>query len=160
MTKYYTLMSTDERKKYDCDDITYLLPDYFSNSETRFHLFRYEKNVKANVKEWNKLSEIENYYKTNKFSYKIQENNGIYYYAEYCNDTEIENIVFGELEYGSILKALEEKICTFTELYSYMIKIYTEITEERLKEILMNLKEAYLIYYNTEFSNIVSVIEH
>ena len=152
-------MSTDERKKYDCDDITYLIPDYFSNSETRFHLFRYEKNVKDNVKEWNKLSEIEDYYKTNKFSYKIQENNGVCYYTEYCNDTEIENIVFGEFEYGSVLKAVEEKICTFTEVYSYMMNIYTEITEERVKEILMNLKEAYLIYYNTEFSNIVSVIE-
>ncbi len=159
MTKYYLQMSTDERKKYDCDDITYLMPDYFSNSESRFHLFRYEKSVKDNLREWNKLSKIEDYYKTNKFSYKIQENNGIFYYTEYCNDTEIENIVFGEFEYGTVLKAVEEKICAFTELYSYMKKIHTEITEEKVKEILMNLKQACLIYFNTEFSNIVSVVE-
>ena len=159
MTKYYSLMSDDERKKYDGDDLSYLLPDYFSNNEDRFHLFRYEKNVPDNLKEWDKLIEIENYYKTNKFSYKIQENNGIYYYTEYCNDIEIENIVFGEPDYGHVLKAVEQKVCTFTDLYSDMKKVYPEITEERLKEILTNLKEAYLIYCNAEFSNIVSVIE-
>lgn len=79
MTKYYSAMSPDDRKRYDHDDITCLMPDTFSNNENRFHLFRYEKNVKDNVKEWNKLIEIEDYYKTNKFSYKMQQNNGIYY---------------------------------------------------------------------------------
>ena len=159
MTKYYSLMADDERKKYDGDDLSYLLPDYFSNNEDRFHLFRYEKNVPDNAKEWDKLIEIEDYYKTNKFSYKIQENNGIYYYTEYCNDIEIENIVFGEPDYGHVLKAVEQKVCTFTELHSDMKKVYPEINKERLKEILTNLKEAYLVYCNAEFSNIVSVIE-
>jgi radical SAM superfamily enzyme YgiQ (UPF0313 family) len=159
MTKYYTLMSIEEREKYDVDDITYLMPDNFSNSKNRFHLFRYEKRVRDNAKEWDKLIEIEDYYKSNKFSYKIQENNGICYYTEYCNDTEIENIVFGEPEYGDLLKTLEKKICTFTEVYSTMLKIYPEIIEDRVKEILLNLKNAYLIYCNPEFSNVVSVIE-
>ena len=159
MTKYHSLMSNDEREKYDCDDITYLMPDHFSNSDTRFHLFRYEKSVPDNVKEWNKLIEIEDYYKTNKFSYKIQENNGICYYTEYCNDTELENIVFGEMEYGHILKAVGEKICAFSEVYSDMKKIFPEVTEKRVKEILTSLKNAYLIYCDTNFSNIVSVIE-
>ena len=158
MTKYYSLMPNDERKKYDTDDITYLMPDYFSNNEDRFHLFRYEKNVKSNITEWEKLIEIEEYYKTNKFNYKIQENNGKVYYTEYMNDTEIENIVFGELEYGSILNIIEEKIFSFTDIYSAMKKTYPKISEERVKEILSNLKEAYLIYFNSEFSNIVSLI--
>ncbi len=158
MTKYYKYMDMDERKKYDIDDITYLMPDYFSNHEDRFHLFRYEKNAKSNIAEWEKLIEIEDYYKNNKFSYKIQENNGRVYYTEYTNDTEIENIVFGELEYGSILNILEEKVCSFSEVYSAIKRIYPRISEGRVKEILSHLKEAYLIYYHTGFSNIVSVI--
>ncbi len=152
-------MSIDERKQYDNDDTTYLLPDYFSNNENRFHLFRYKKNVPANGKEWDKLIEVENYYKTNNFSYKIQENNGVIYYTEYCNDEEIENIVFGESEYGFILNAIQEKVYTFTELYFEMKTEYAEIAEERLKEIIANLKSSYLIYCNADFSNIVSVIE-
>ena len=159
MTKYYSLMSSDDREKYDCDEITCLMPDSFSNSKNRFHLFRYEKSVKDNVKEWNKLIEIEDYYKTNKFSYKMQQHNGVYYYTEYCNVTEIENIVFGEAEYGDIFKAVEKKILSFSDLYSSMIKIYPEITEQRVKEILVNLKKSYLIYFNSHFSNIVSLIQ-
>ena len=159
MTKYYSAMSEDEREKYNTDDLSYLLPDNFSNNKDRFHLFRYEKDVPDNAKEWDKLIETEDYYKTNKFNYKILENNGIYYYTEYCNDTEIENIVFGEPEYGFILKATEKKVCTFTELYSSMQQVFPDITEDRLKEILSNLKASYLIYCNQEFSNIVSVIE-
>jgi radical SAM superfamily enzyme YgiQ (UPF0313 family) len=158
MTKYYSYMDNEEREKYDIDDITYLMPDYFSNTEDRFHLFRYEKNVKSNITEWEKLIEIEEYYKNNKFSYKIQENNGRIYYTEYINDTEIENIVFGELEYGSILNILEEKVSSFTEAYSAMRKIYPKISERRVQEVLSHLKEAYLVYFNSEFSNIVSII--
>ena len=158
MTKYYTYMQEDEREKYDIDDITYLMPEYFSNHEDRFHLFRYEKNVKSNAAEWEKLIEIEEYYKNNKFSYKIQEDKGRIYYTEYTNDTEIENIVFGELEYGSILKFLEEKVYSFSVVFSAMKKLYPRITERRVKEVLSHLKEAYLIYYNTKYSNIVSVI--
>ena len=158
MTKYYRYMDIDEREKYNIDDITYLMPDYFSNTENRFHLFRYEKNAKSNIAEWEKLIEIENYYKSNKFNYKIQENNGRIYYTEYINDTEIENIVFGELEYGSILHILEEKVCSFNEVFSEMKKTYPRIRETRVKEVLRHLKEAYLIYYHAEFSNIVSVI--
>ena len=151
-------MPKDEIQKYNKDDITYLMPDYFSNHDERFHLFRYEKNVKSNAAEWEKLSEIEEYYKTNKFNYKIQENNGRRFYTEYINDIEIENIVFGELEYGSVFNILEDKVCSFTEVYSEMKKIYPRINEARVKEILNNLKEAYLVYYDTAFSNIVSVI--
>lgn len=158
MTKYYKYMDIDEREKYDIDDVTYLMPDYFSNTEDRFHLFRYEKNAKSNIAEWGKLIEIEEYYKSNKFSFKIQENKGRIFYTEYMNDTEIENIVFGELEYGSVLNILEEKVLTFTDVYSAMKMKYPRISEGRVKEVLSHLKEAYLIYYHAEFLNIVSVI--
>lgn len=159
MTKYYSEMSDDDRNKYNTDDISYLLPDYFSKNKDRFHLFRYKKDVPDNDKEWLKLVEIEEYYKSNKFSYRIQENNGIIYYTEYCNETEIENIVFGESEYGCILKSFDYKVLTLAELQMEMKKVYPDITENRLKEILLNLKKAYLIYFNADYTNIVSVIE-
>jgi len=158
-TKYYSLMSDDDRNKYNTDDLTYLLPDYFSNTKDRFRLFRYKKDVPNNDKEWLKLVEIEEYYKNNRFSYKIQVNNGIFYYTEYCNETEIENIVFGEPEYEYILKLLDYKIFTLIELQSDIKKVYPDITLDKLKEILINLKKAYLIYFNADYSNIVSVIE-
>jgi radical SAM superfamily enzyme YgiQ (UPF0313 family) len=159
MTKYYALMSADERATYNSDDYSYLMPNYFSNSNDRFHLFRYAKKAPVNTKEWEKLREIEGYYKSAKFSFKIQQNNDTIYYTEYCNDTEIENITFGEPEYKHVLQAIEPKVMSFSELHTNMREKHSEITEERLKEILSNLKASYLIYFNAEFSNIVSVIE-
>jgi radical SAM superfamily enzyme YgiQ (UPF0313 family) len=158
-SKYYSEMLDDDRNKYNTDDLAYLMPDHFSNSKDRFRLFRYKKDVPDNAKEWLKLVEIEAYYKNNSFSYKTQENGGVLYYTEYCNETEIENIVFGESEYGFILKSLEYKVLSFDELHANLKKIHPDIAKDRLKEVLLNLKKAYLIYFNADYSNIVSVIE-
>lgn len=159
MTKYYKLLSSEERGIYNYDALSYLLPDHFSDSEERFHLFRYESSAPKNNKEWEKLMEIESYYKTNAFSYKLQENNGILYYTEYCNKEEIANLVFGEPEYGEVLKEIKNQVCSLEELLHKMKLIYPEINVQRIKEILSNLKSSYLIYCNTDYSNIVSVID-
>ena len=158
-TRYYSEMSDDDRNKYNTDDLTYLMPDHFSNTKERFRLFRYKKDIPDNAKEWLKLIEIEDYYKSNTFSYKIQENKGIVYYTEYCNETEIENIVFGESEYGFILKHIEYKVLSLDDLQLEMKKTYPEVTKERLKYMLLNLKKAYIVYFDVDYSNIVSVVE-
>lgn len=158
MTKYFALLSAEEHMTYNQDDYSYLLPAYFSNNENRFHLFRYAKNAPYNVKEWEKLVEIQAYYKSNKFSYKMLQADGVYYYTEYCNDMEIANVVFGEPEYAYVIESSDPKVSSFDEFYAEMKKTFPETTEERLKEILANLKESYLVYCNDEFSNIVSII--
>ncbi|MCU4177084.1 B12-binding domain-containing radical SAM protein [Carboxylicivirga sp. N1Y90] len=158
MSKYYSMLSEEERETYNTDDLSYMLPAEYSNHEDRFHLFRFKKDKPANEREWKKLVEVEEYYKQNKFSYKIQELNGICYYTEYCNDEEIENIVFGEPEYAFILKATEKCVRTFSELLTDIQVPHPLVTEERLKELLSHLKASYLIYCNAEYSNIISLI--
>lgn len=158
MSKYYRLMPDNELEHYNSDDLSYLLPDSFSNYKDRFHLFRYKRDVPANAREWDKLKEVENYYKSNRFSYKVQEHNGIYYYTEYCNDEEIENIVFGEPEYSFVLKATEQQVFAFDKLLITAKDQFPGITEVRLKEILSNLRQSYLIYCNANYSNIISAL--
>jgi hypothetical protein len=159
MTKYHAQMSGDDRKQYNSDDYAYLLPGSFNNGEDRFHLLRWKRSSPQNAEEWEKLIEIEGYYKSNSFSYKVHEHNGIYYYTEYCNDEEIANIVFSEPEYAFVLQAAEQRVLTFHELFAEMKTVFSKINEGRLKEILTHLKNDYLIYCNDEFSNIVSVVE-
>lgn len=159
MTKYYKELTELERNAFNKDDLSYLMPDYFSEGENRFHLFRFEHEAPSNNREWEKLIEIEDYYKTNTFNYRIQENQGIFYFTEYCNDEEIANIVFGEPEYGLILKACQQKVLSLSELLSDLIIEFPELTEARLKEILSNLKSSYLLYCNSDFSNIISIVE-
>ncbi len=158
MSKYYRLLSDEERENYDFDVMTYLLPDYFPVDDNRFHLFRYEKNIPVNDKEWEKLIEIEKYYKENKFSYKVQENNGYLYFTEYCNDEEIENIVFGEPEYSAVLKATQHQVLTFENLFNELSGKVVNLSKGRLIEILANLKRAHIIYCNNDFSNVVSLL--
>ncbi len=159
MTKYFRAMTPEERKNYDYDLLAYLLPEELTSSEDRFHLFRFEKNVPLNIKEWNKLEKIEEHYKKSNFSYTIQENNGVCYYTEYCDETEIANLVLGEPHYWHLLKTIEHKVFSFEELLPEMQKKFNDTTEQKLKSILLNLKKAYIIYCNTDFTNIVSVIE-
>ena len=159
MTKYYSLMPDSELEKYNEDDLSYLLPDHFSNTKERFRLFRFAKDAPKHKNEWSKLEAIEKHYRENKFTYKILENNGRYYYSEYCNGEEIENIIFEETIYGLILKATDKRIYSFKELYLNISKLLPDTTEQHMKQALTNLKSSYLIYYKDGFSNIISVIE-
>lgn len=158
MSKYYRLLSEDERNNYDYDVMPYLVPDYFPDGKNRFHLFRYECSNSRNSKEWDKLIEIEKYYIENRFSYKVQENNGVLYYTEYINDEEIESIIFEEPEYIAVLKATQQQILTFDNLFNKMKKTIVSLSKDRLIEVLTNLKKAYIIYCNAEYSNVVSLI--
>ncbi len=158
MSKYYRVLSEEERKSYDYDIMTYLLPNYFQEDDRRFHLFRYEKNIPANIKEWDKLIEIEEYYKENCFTYKLQESNGVIYYTEYFNDEEIENIIFEELEYGAVLKATQHQVITLDNLLLEITRNGLNISQERLIEVLSHLKQAHIIYCNENFSNVVSLV--
>jgi hypothetical protein len=158
MSKYYTILPENIREIYNIDELSYLMPDRFSNNKERFHLFRYESSTPKNTREWDNLIKTEDYYKDNSFSYKIQENNGILYYTEYCNSEEIANMVFGEPEYALILKTIEGEIYSFQRLYNKLKESYSEITELRTKEVLTNLKNSYIIYYKDDFLNIVSII--
>jgi radical SAM superfamily enzyme YgiQ (UPF0313 family) len=158
MSKYYRMTSEEELKTYDYDVMTYLLPDYFPDNENRFHLFRYEKNIPVNRKEWEKLEEIEKYYKDNCFSYKLQENNGNLYFTEYCNDEEIENIVFGEPEYAAVIKATQQQVLTFEYLFKEVTKTVKHLSKDRLIEVLTHLKQSHIIYCNNDFSNVMSLL--
>ncbi|TLX75588.1 radical SAM protein [Labilibacter sediminis] len=159
MSKYYKFLPESEHERYNKDDLTYLLPDNFSEGSERFHLFRFKKDVPANSAEWEKLTEIEEYYKTNQFSYKVHQHNGVLYYTEYCNETEIENIVFGEPEYAAVLRYSEQQVRTFNEMLKDMQGEFPGITKGRLVEVLSNLKKSFLIYCNSEWSNIISLLE-
>jgi len=159
MTKYYAMLPEDIRSNYNMDELSYLMPNNFSDSNERFHLFRYKNSKPKHIREWDNLEETEEYYKSNHFSYNIQENKGVFYYTEYCNDEEIANLVFGEPEYIFVLKTIEGEISSFGKLFNKAKETFPDITENRIKEVLFNLKSSYLIYYKEDFLNIVSVIE-
>lgn len=157
-TKYYTTIPDAERIQYNTNSLSYLLPENFSDNTNRFHLFRYKKAVLPNKIEWNKLIDVEKHYRSSNYSYNTQQINNIVYYTEYCNGEEIAQITFEELEYVHILKTTNQKVYTFTELFAKMTNEFSALTEDKLKTILNNLQNDFLIYCNSDYSEIVSVI--
>jgi len=158
-SKYYKTLTEVEKKSYDCDDITYLMPKRFSEGNNRFRLFRYKEKIPVNADAWSQLAIAEEHYKENTYSYTLLENDGVYYYTEFCNDTEIENIIFGEQDYGIVLKLLQKKIYTLQDLLYDIQKIFPEFTVIRLKEILSNLKKSYLVYCDDDYHSVVGLVE-
>lgn len=159
MTKYYALMPEEEIARYSVDSLASMLPVDMWNSKTRFRLFRFEKDTPSNTQEWQKLQEIEEYYKSHTFTYKMLENNGIYYYSEFCNGEEIASLVFEEAVYAFILKATSQKVCSLEELHESLKSHAFKVSKQKLKSVLKNLQESYLIYCNSDFSNVVSLVE-
>ena len=158
MSKYFKSSSETERKAYDYDIMTYLVPETFKSDENRFHLFRYERNIQANAKEWDKLIAIENYYKENTLRYKTHQHNGVLYYTEYCNDEEICNLIFSRPEYLILLQYIETQVRTFTEVLTLLTKTLPDFTAEDLINALHYLKQEHLIYCDHNYSNVVSLI--
>jgi len=158
-TKYYALMPREEIENYEVDALSSLLPDTFSNSETRFRLFRYEKNVPSHGSEWKKLQEIEEYYKKNAFTYQLTAHKGACYFSEYFHGEEICSLVFTEPEYAYVFKAASQKVCSLDELLKGMKENYPPIHPERFITLLQKLQKSYLIYANSDYTNIVSLVE-
>ena len=158
MTKYYSMISEEEKEKYSKNKMCHLLPDHFSNHKNRFNLFRWEKPSVENDAEWEKLYDKEKFYLENTFTYKISKKEEGYHFTEYLNDKEIFNLDF-KAEYWDTLKAANQKVCSFDKLFYDLQKLHPEISRNRLKEIIRDLKEIYLLYCDTELSNVITLID-
>ena len=159
MTKYFTMISEEEKEKYDKNEIAYLLPEHFSNHKERFCLFRWQKTEVENSAQWDKLFEKENFYINNRFTYKLSEKDGIPNYVEYLNGREIQKIDFKDIDYWNTLKAANQKVCTFDELLEALKNIKLEFTDAKLRKILTELKALHLIYCNADLSEVITIID-
>lgn len=155
--KYFKQLSEEEKTKYDNNTIASNLPSHFV--KVRFNLFGYNKNAVANEKLWQYYSVIESNYISKKYTYNISELNGSYYYVEYSNESLLKKIIFDEKEYIDTLKFCNDKVQSFNNLSDYLAKNHHSITKEKIIEILQNLKDAYLIYFDDSYMNIVTVID-
>jgi radical SAM superfamily enzyme YgiQ (UPF0313 family) len=158
MTKYYAMISEEEREKYSKNEICYLLPDHFSKQGNRFNLFRWEKPVVDNAAAWDVHDKKEKFYIDNRFSYQISQKSRGCHFTEYLNDKEISSIEL-EADYWDTLKAANQKVCSFDELFGTLQNLHPEITTTRLIKILTDLKKIYLLYCDTECSNVITVID-
>jgi len=156
--RYYKNMPVEERKNFDENPVRDYLPQTFIDFDERFDFFCFARNVLKNFKLWSDFVNIEKFYRKNKFTFEIIKNESSFVYKEFFNNTPIKNIEFENPVYLEILKEADCQIVTFDGLFRGLLDKHPEMTEVDLKKYLGELKKNYLVYYNEEFSEIISVI--
>src|SRR3989339_116593 len=152
--KYYKSISESEIKQYDSNPTSYYVPESLIKPPSI--LFGYLKKTIDNASEWSSFSSIENIYRERPFTYKVIKTEEKVYYSEYVNNEKKFSVEFTEPEYVEVLKITNDKVCSFEELQNTLKKKYSDISDEKIIEILQNLNTTYLLYFNEDKTRIIS----
>lgn len=154
---YYKRMDKQKIKEYNQNPYPYYLPNDFLQPDT--NLFGYYKGVPDNAAEWYAFSQVEQFYKRNKFDYDFEETQEGIAYNEYVDGEYVDGYVFNEMDYVDVLTFTNDAVRSFDELYEMLKKKYSKFKKDRLVEVLTNLKAAYLLYFNANMTRIISVVD-
>jgi radical SAM superfamily enzyme YgiQ (UPF0313 family) len=155
---YYKFFSgKEEIKEFSGNIFSHYLPESYLKDNLTF--FSGIRKTLINWKEWENYFYAEKYYINNKYTYSISESDGIVTYEEYCNSELLKTITFDEPEYIDVLTLTNIQVCSYNYLLNKLSDKYADFNESRLTEILANLKEASLIYYDKRLKSIVSIID-
>jgi radical SAM superfamily enzyme YgiQ (UPF0313 family) len=158
MSKYFAMLSEEKKEEYNINDITYLLPEQFSNHKDRFNLFSWKKPKITNEDKWLALQKYEKQYIENAYRYKVELNSGVYNFKEYRNDKLIVDFDFPD-GYWEVLQLANDRVIKFEDLLVKLKQSQPKLTSEQLQTILKKLKEMHLIYYDSDFDNVISFID-
>ena len=153
---YNKLIPDEEKLKYMPDYLYNFLPSNFLSDP--YNVFGYVNSVQLNSNEWEIFRQVESYYIKHIFNYRILKNNDIIYYFEYLDKELFTSLILDELDFA-VLKTANDKVISLDDMLKKLLKTYSSITEENIKEILTNLKKQYLIYYNDDYTEIISIID-
>ncbi|MFH2142227.1 MAG: radical SAM protein [Bacteroidota bacterium] len=153
-TKYFKEIPEAEKTQFDYSPIAYLLPEQFSNDNNRFKLFRWNKSRMSNFYEWEKFKEIEQNYQNQNYEYEVIRKNKAINYIEIRDKEIIKIIELNKLQYR-ILKNSNQKISNIDSLSSQL----NEKNIDKIKSEIDLLTSHYLIYRNSDYSQIISIID-
>lgn len=155
---FFKMVNEAEKQNWNFHPTAYLLPDSFITRNDRSQLFGFFRQLENEV-EWDQFKKANKFYQDTDFKYSLYEHSGFKYYSEYMQEDMINYIIFNEPEYWDVLKAANEEVISFERIFNKLKRKYTEFTEQRLMEIVEQLKSDYLLYANKELTRIVSIID-
>ncbi|MBI4647416.1 MAG: radical SAM protein [Bacteroidia bacterium] len=157
-TKYFLKIPDDEKVSFDQNSVMDYIPQSFIEHEERFNFFSFRRNILKNNNLWSDFEIIEKFYRKNKFTYLLIKNESSFVYKEFFNDKEIKNIEFNNMIYYEILEQADYQIVSFDSMFLKLYTKYPDLTTDKLKEYLGELKDYYILYYDDTYSAIVSII--
>jgi radical SAM superfamily enzyme YgiQ (UPF0313 family) len=157
-SRFFRMAGDEEKKEWNYHPAAYLLPDSFIDSEKRSRLFGFYGKLENEI-EWSQFEKVNTFYQETDFRYHLNEFKGARYYSEYMNGELINYIVFNEPEYWEVLKAANDEVTSFENVFGQLREKFPGLTEERLREIIQALKADYLIYAGKDLTRMVSIID-
>jgi hypothetical protein len=157
-SRFFNELSEEERNKWDYNPTAYLLPGSFTKKENRFDFWGFYKKLENEI-EWDRFEKINKFCQDSGFSYRTLESGGVHYYTETRGSVLINYIIFNEPEYWEVLKEANDEVTSLEKLLGKMKGKNFPMDEDRLIEIIQNLKSNYLLYADADYTRVVSVID-
>jgi len=155
-SRYYEMVNKEELVNWNINKIEYFLPKTFYNTQKRFTTFSYTKNTKNEL--WQFFDEINSHYKKQKYTYRLLKNDDIINYEEYYNDELINSFSFTDPLYWEVLKLANHQVISRDSLNAEVTNYGFNVNQQGLLEVINNLKNSFLLYSNSDSSELVSII--
>ena len=156
-SKYYQeIEQTNSLDEWDVNPQTELLPNSYFAPIDRFKLFFYTK--KNYNKLWALYEEIDKYYEAKNYEYLLISHDKTICYFEILNNIRIHEIEFNNPIYWEILKECNASVKSLSNLISSLNEKSIKIDNDEITTILLELRRKHLLYSNSDFSEIITVI--
>lgn len=156
-SRYYAkLIKTNGDTSWTSSEVGFLFP--LKEGECNYDLFSYAQPALKHNELWKNFEDAVELYERKKFSYKIKKLDDVFYYEEYSDSQCIKSIVFQEKIYWDILQAANDSVVTLDSIYSSLNDSYT-FTIDEIAEYIEQLKRQKLLYANSSYNSIVSIID-
>ena len=154
-SRYFNQLIENDKKLW-CNNFLYDIFSIGKNlGDKKYDIFDFI--AYKNKDWWDLFQKRLSYYLENTYSYQIKFDKDVCFYEEYLNN-DIKKTIKLSLMSIDLLKLLEEKICSLTEIYKHLKAKNISLSKRILEGEIFNLKKEYLVYADTKLSEITSVI--
>lgn len=157
-SRYFKMLNEIELINWNKNSYTTFLSPELLNHTNRFQVFGFQNN-RSQKDIWTLFENISNHYTQKQYDYKVFMDRTIPVFKEYYEGNEIKTIEFDQPEYWEILKGLNNKVLSLTELKDKLNEYKIHLSDNEIISKICELKNESLIYFNNDYSKIVSIID-
>lgn len=159
-SRYYNYIKENNDLDVWSDNLLYeLFPKSYISHRHKFDLMFFSSTKRNNL--WVDFEKIDSYYSTTNYSYKLYRNsNNIVQYIERINEEIILKLEFDVINsfHWRILECCNNEVCSLDDIINHLELENNNISQEYVKNTLMELNSEYIMYSNLEYSENISII--
>jgi len=153
-SRYFKTLSSDSYKIWNDNTLYQLLPLDYKEKIDRFKMFEFQSCMKRDPL-WKIFEKASEHYFIKSYTYRVFDNGSMIFYQEYYENKQIKQLVMEEPIYRYILEIANDKVCSMDDI----AKISPGYPQEEIKKKLNELFSESIIYMNSEYTEIISLID-